>query len=331
MISIVPYSSEFESLHEDFAKKYWTKKRRFHAKYIYWKFRKKNFTEFKSFILAIDNGKVIGQLGLIPTKINIRGKIFETQWACDLMVDKEYRGKDVAKQLYEFAHDNKEITLGSDPSFSASKSMKKNGYKSLNAAWKYVFALNLNELTKFKGLNFKFFNFIINPFTYLFIIFNKLFLNKFSKIEIEDYLNFINENIDLKLLTNIVHDKSFLEWRLNKFEDFYIEKEIYRKQNAVFSGYFLNDTYYITTLYYTNIFSVFSIIGYILNNYNKNGLKKIRFLINKKESKNYLSFFGFVKFRTRTEIIYFTKNKEIESLICNQVFQYTYLDSDEHI
>src|SRR5690606_6549679 len=123
MIEIKPYSAEFEEAHIQFASKYWTKGRRKNPEYIYWKFRGNPNTNLPGFILAIDDNKVVGQLGVIPSIISIEDKIYDAQWACDLMVDMDYRGKNVAKQLYDYAHNLKSITLGSNPSAAASKSM----------------------------------------------------------------------------------------------------------------------------------------------------------------------------------------------------------------
>ena len=69
-IKIVHYSEEFEKRHIEFASKFWTKKRRLTPEYIYWKFRGTDDGNL-SFILAILEDKVIGQLGLVPCKLTI--------------------------------------------------------------------------------------------------------------------------------------------------------------------------------------------------------------------------------------------------------------------
>src|SRR5690554_3931922 len=162
MIEIKYYSKEFEQAHIEFAKNYWKKKRRLTPEYIYWKFRGSPDEVLKSFILAFDGEKVVGQFGLIPCKLVIDKAIYEAQWACDLMVDTNYRGKGIARKLYDFAHKNKLVTLGSDPSPAAEKSMIRNGYVSLNGPRKFMYPFKTGEAFKLKGINNNLLNKITN-------------------------------------------------------------------------------------------------------------------------------------------------------------------------
>ena len=115
-IQIVEYSDKWEEEHLRFARKYWKKKRRAIPEYIYWKFRGKADEQLPSLILAVKNNTVIGQIGLIPFDLTYKNKRIAAQWRCDLMVDKEYRGKNVAKKLYQVMEQNGRISLSVNPS-----------------------------------------------------------------------------------------------------------------------------------------------------------------------------------------------------------------------
>ena len=157
-LQIVPYQPDLEQAHIDFATQYWNKKRRFTPEYIYWKFRGTPNKELWSFLLAVVDNKVIGQLGLVPCKVKLGDHIYEAQWACDLMVDHTYRGKSVAKFLYETAHRLKPITLGSDPSPAAFKSMTKAGYRRLEGPIKFILPVSIGKTLQLKTNRFAFLN-----------------------------------------------------------------------------------------------------------------------------------------------------------------------------
>ncbi|MDP2159174.1 MAG: GNAT family N-acetyltransferase, partial [Flavobacterium sp.] len=207
MIEIVPYGPKWEQAHIAFASKYWTKSRRKIPDYIYWKFRGRPNQEITSFLLAVENNEVIGQLGLIPVNVRVVDELYEAQWACDLMVDTSYRGKGVAKMLYDEAHKQKELTIGSDPSPAASASMQKNGYLLMTASWKCFFPLNLNEITKLKGINQRFLNVIPNPFLLKYYIWNILHPNTFESITLNDFEE-KKEAPDKKIFVSVERNQS---------------------------------------------------------------------------------------------------------------------------
>ena len=279
-IKIVHYSENFEEEHIKFASQYWSKRRRFTPEYIYWKFRSKK-NEDTSFILAVLNNKIIGQLGLVPCKIIFQGEIIDSQWACDLMVAKDQRGKDIAKQLYEFAHQLKPITLGSDPSPAASKSMKKNGYKVLKGPWKIIYPIKLGEIFKLKKIDNRFLNWFYNPT----LLFFYLFKNKyFVKSTFENYKEVLKNNKSDCTYSKVLHDETFLNWRLKSFKNYYRENDIYIKdKNVYFTGFLYSDSYYITDYKANNWLDFFRIISFIINNNELNKLKRIRLFYNKEK------------------------------------------------
>lgn len=327
MLEIKPYSPEFEEAHIKFASKYWTKGRRKNPEYIYWKFRGKQKKNLPSFLLAVVNGNVVGQLGLIPCKVQIEEAVYEGQWACDLMVDTAYRGKNIAKALYDHAHKSVSITLGSDPSPAASKSMKRYGYKSMKGPWKFIFPLKIGEVTKLKGFNIKVLNFITNPF----VFFIKYLLNSdFKVISHEEYL-IINHNKFVKKTAYIAQDNDFVNWRYKSFKHYYHEINTFsNSKGSCFSGFYNNSIYYITEFKVDSLIDFFKIIAYLLSVNRDKPLLRIKFFSNYDFISRWLILFGFIKFRTQTEIIFFTEQM-ISDKLDGSCFYYTLLNSDENI
>lgn len=325
MVVVKYYSEEFEEKHISFAKKYWTKRRRFTPEYIYWKFRGKDKEELKSFILAFDGDEVVGQFGLIPCKLGIKGQFYEAQWACDLMVDDRYRGKGVAEKLYEFAHQNCLITLGSDPSPAAEKSMLRKGYKCISGPRKFVFPIKIGEIFKLKGFNFKILNHLYNPF-YLLI---KLgFHKKFNLINPIEY-SLLKRQLAKKTIY-CFHDDNFIDWRFNSFKDYYSGVECYKyDESNFFSGYYADGFYFITEFYCSSISKFLSMTSFVCSKYEN--LLRIKFVSNEAKISKIIPFLGFVRFSTLTNIVLFSLNNKIMDEIKGEKMYYTLLDSDENI
>ncbi|NHN26177.1 GNAT family N-acetyltransferase [Flavobacterium jejuense] len=327
MIEIKYYSKEFEAAQVVFAKRYWTKRRRFEPEYIYWKFRGVPDKILSSFILAFDGEKVVGQFGLIPCQVNIAGKIYDSQWACDLMVDENYRGKGVAEKLYEFAHKNKVVTLGSDPSPAAEKSMIKKGYLSLFGPRKFVFPFLVGEAFKLKGINNRFLNIIPNPFLLLFYLFKKSDYKVINTIEYAR-INDISSTNELYC----VYDTSFYDWRFNEFKTYYQGIDCYKKNDFnFFSGYFVNKVYYLTDFKVTNVKDFLKMISFLYSKYKGLHIQRIKFVCMNPTINSLLPFLGFIRFSTTTKIILYTKVDGIKEFVKDKKFYYTLHDSDENI
>ena len=331
MIEIKKYNPDLEQAHIDFASKYWTKSRRKIPEYIYWKFRRKNEEDLSSFLLAVKEGVVIGQLGLIPSDVYVDGKIYQSQWACDLMVDNAYRGSGIAKLLYEFAHKQKEITFGSDPSPAAYKSMTKSGYHTIKASWKLLFSVNIGGILKLKSINIPFFNYVPNIFLLFFLFWNAIRKQLFKKISKEQY-QLINDIKNESEYVSTVQNDNFISWRHNSFKHYYIGIESFvNKKGTSFSGFYVDNSYYITNFKITNLYGFFDVISQIIDQYRKEGLQTIRLFCNDEKLSKQLPFFGFIKFRTRSKVIFYTDNKDLIKAISSKKFYYTYSDSDENI
>jgi hypothetical protein len=108
-----------------------TKRRRREWQYNRWKFRAPAHGPVNGLLLAISDGDVVGQLGLLPATVDIDGERTACQWACDLMLDRAYRGRGIASQIFETALARGMVTLGSNPSAAADASMRRVGFRPL--------------------------------------------------------------------------------------------------------------------------------------------------------------------------------------------------------
>lgn len=150
-ITIVPYDENVREAHVRFATKMWpSKRRRREDRYIRWKFRGPSHGAVDGLLLALLNGEVVGQVGLIPAVLGIDGERRKCQWACDLMVDSSLRQRGIASLLFNAAFARGIVTLGSNPSAVADVAMKRIGFASLEGPAMTVFPLDPAHILSWK-------------------------------------------------------------------------------------------------------------------------------------------------------------------------------------
>jgi len=320
-IHIIDYAIKYEEAHANFASKFYPQKRRRIPEYIYWKFRSKQIDKCESFILAVKEDKVVGQLGLLPVVLKIGEDSFEAQWFCDLMLDPTLRGHGIAAMLFEFAFKKGKVSIGSDPSPSAYKSMLRNGFKELKAQERIVIPISIADTCKiffnkrFSLLNFK------NPF-----LSANSFFTKHNHHEITYGVDPINLNCGDE--PHILHDRLFNLWRYSGFIDFYKRPEtMYFKETGEFlSFYIVNRQIYIAE------HSVYSGSTWrkVISHLYKYGISKelfaIRLLATRDEFRKLMRF-GAIMRHKPTVILY----RDCPMLDHHDYFHYTYLDSDQGI
>ena len=334
MTLVVHYGPSFEKAHHEFACRYWKKRKRTTAEYLYWKFRGKQKEPLNSFLLAIDNEQVVGQLGLIPCTLLFGKKKAESQWACELMVDSAYRGKGIAKLLYDCAFTLKPVTLGSDPSRAASVSMTRAGFISLRGPVKFLFPMYLGEITKLKGINSRWLDKVPNPFILVLRLWSLVKGNKpFREIGTADYFEGLRESArETDQWICVDHENGFADWRFKSFKDYYNGIEPYSNESgSMFSLYRHPNTYIVTEYSAKDTFALIDVLGEIVSEARKHQARKIKLLVHSSKEIRLLSLLGFIRFRTRTEIIFHCTDPDLKELMLNKPFYYTYMDSDENI
>lgn len=332
-VKIVHYSPRWEKEHIEFARQYWSKKRRFTPEYIYWKFRGQPEQELQGFILAIHNDKVVGQIGMIPCNISIRGKVIEAQWICDLMVDKAMRGSNVAQLLYNHVESNGRIILGSDPSPAARKSLNKNGYCFVTGPNVFLFPISIGGTLSIKQDFFKVFKFIINPVYYWLGIKRrssiKAFMNVSSSEEIANHLlvkmNALNQD------NFVIHDSEFISWRCGSFGTYYQGIQFYKSQSnrSFIMFYEASSCLYVVDLFYETLKELEEIVYFAAYKARSKKLDYLKLMVNtEKEFKDLKKYFV-IRMGTRTEIV--MKQDQVSNFESLNYFYYTLMDSDENI
>jgi hypothetical protein len=130
-LEITPFDDRLVAAHARFAARMWpSKRRRADERFNRWKFRGPATGPVSGLLLAVADGEVVGQLGLIPVILSIDGTRFECQWVCDVMVDAAERRRRIATRLLESAMARGMVTLGSNPSRAADFTMQRVGFES---------------------------------------------------------------------------------------------------------------------------------------------------------------------------------------------------------
>lgn len=151
-VRIEPYSDDCVEPHAIFAHKMWPKKgRRRNERYLRWKFRGKQAGILNGLLVArTADGRVVGELGLIPGRLWHDGEVRECQWACELMVDPEFRRRGIASMLFRAALARGVLTVGSNPSASAEPAMLRLGFRILEGPCIMQCPLDPSEIVRWK-------------------------------------------------------------------------------------------------------------------------------------------------------------------------------------
>lgn len=334
-IKIVNYGPKWEEKHQVFARKYFNgRRKRVNPDYIYWKFRGEDGRSLKSFLLAVADGVVIGQLGLVPADVRIDDKIFKAQWACDLMVANEYRGAGIAKLLYQEAVTRK-ITLGSDPSLAATISMLKFGFKPLKGPTKVFFPYKLSSITQKKAKKLSsVVGFVPNPFLLIvklknkIVDFEQLRTEKFEDIK-TDWIN----NFNGRGGAAINRDSVFYDWRLGAFKDYQNNGEVFTdNENFILILRKSKGLALVGDLVYLDFKIARRVLISLVDYLNRQGFAELKLMVSNPELLKWLLKNGFLKYKEPTSVIYYAADTDFISLIEKaKHFNYTYLDSDENI
>lgn len=332
-IRISPYESQYEQAHIDFATRYWTKGRRKNPAYIYWKFRGSPGNCLPSFLLALVGDTVVGQLGLIPCELMVAGKKYDAQWACDLMVDTSFRGKGVARMLYDRAHSLKSITLGSDPSPAALSSMTRAGYNCFKGPAKYILPISLGETIRIKLPRFSLLKRFKNPFLWYFVYNVKAHSTDMISASWQECMEPINAHRMYLKEPYILHDEDFMQWRAEAFPSYYEAPRFVRhgdeKSYMCFKK--AGNAFYINEWHAESPRIMSAFFGFLVLEALPLGIHFIKVLANSEREEGVLKQLGLLRFRSPTQIIYHYGALGEAPFTSFDRFYYTYWDSDEYL
>jgi len=141
-IEIVPYDREWEAAHTEFARRTFPgKARRADPTYQRWEYRAADSGPVDGLLLAVMEGRVVGQLGLLPGKAMVGGVPGPIQWTGNLMVERELRREGIASMLYDVGIARTAPTFGTDPSPAAAKTLASLGFDQHEASHAMVLTL----------------------------------------------------------------------------------------------------------------------------------------------------------------------------------------------
>jgi len=332
-IEIVYYSDEYEKAHFEFATRNYGKRRKRRNKdYLYWKFRGEEGTELKTLVLAYDfkEGKVVGQIGLIPFKVELDNKIYKTAWRCDVMLEQEYRGIGVAQMMYEKTHENYNLLFNCGSSISAKKAILKMGYKPIKRSFSLTMPIKYDFFNQ--KLNFKKPN-LSNVRNFLFKVNSKLFKSvDFSEISLKEYLANSSNIVSNKYIKS-QKTTDFVNWRFSKFKDYYEGIKCYKSSSDVkFSGYYTKaNIFFITEICSFSFRDTISVLKYVYKKFKDKGLKEVQFTYHFKNKLPFFFALGCYTFNFKPQNMFYTTNKNLEHLIDSKEFLFNNFDCDKNL
>lgn len=332
-IVIEKYSPDHESAHRDFVlATYGNRRKRMNPDYIKWKFGEDNNGTSPNFVLAVDksNNEVVGQIGYIPCNLKIGPWIVPAQWAGNLMIRPEYRGKAIGSLLYRYGEERL-FTIGSNPSPSAKKSMTRAGFKISESGSMFFFPSKIKTIIHKKGISLGKY---IDNFTWPFKWIVPAYGNDLQEISFSDFLAVYDQLMVNDSQIRVVHDEAFWNWRGKSYKDYHTPSYFYGEQEVYcFVVRYMNDSIIIEDLVAANLKgyrkSIRAIIGLLKRE------KKSEILLIENNRKFYfaLRMFGFLKYATPTSIIYSVEgcSEQIRHALQTTKFRYTLCDSDENL
>ncbi|GHV45722.1 hypothetical protein FACS1894180_8470 [Bacteroidia bacterium] len=289
------------------------------------------------------DGKVIAHTGLTAGYIYLNGKVQTAAWMMDYMILKQFQrqglGSELSKSLVSFS----DCSLGL-PNEKSLGTLKKNGWKQYPYSFQIFNFMHLFNhpafAKKLPAFVRKVLNFIAVPILFVFYKWNACSKKayKLEKLTDENFAEFYNiykkSNTEIPTATTPVRDENFAEWRIlqSPNRDKYF---VYFAEN--FSAVLLihnNHGQYIDVLW-------------VSDNRNRRAIKKmlatlgvyglkhkiacLRLYSNDNELAAFLKKNMLAKIK-RTNLVYFSTNKEIFEKMENNAFDFQLLDSDmEHI
>jgi hypothetical protein len=330
-IEITTYSPDLTEKYNEFVSKFWKRERSKSPEYLYWKFRGHYPDKLIGQVIALDNGNVIGISGNIHFEVFIDGKVYPSQWTFNHMVDVKYRGKGVAPLMHDEVIPRKPISFGSAPSPSASKSMARAGYKTMEGSWKVAFPKNFYEILKIKQIKLPFLKFIPNPFFYIPKLLSIFIESRFKPASESEYADLYHASKKPNEVYNLL-TPDFLAWRFRPFIPFYAGLNIYKNsKGSYYAGFFNKGIYYIADFHAKSVYDFIDMMGHVFKQQGVSSIDVVRFMMNVPKHPKWMYLFGFLPFGTNTTIFYATKDPVILEALKNKRFYYSYLDSDENI
>ncbi len=221
-----------EEAHIEFVKRNWPNSPR-KADFFYntWKYGSRGNDEI-NIVICRFNGAIVGQIGLLPSKIVIKNKVYDCFWGCNFMIDQIYKNIGLGAAIEIFAMENYPMIAGTSGSEESNKYKQKLGWITLDGATSFFFPVKINDLLKIR----QFSKGVVKIIDLASIFINPLW-TLFSTARFGLYGSqkwaFANQKIIVERIASrkkkldipyILHDKNFMDWRNNPPE--YAKREM---------------------------------------------------------------------------------------------------------
>lgn len=333
---VFPYSEEYADAHRAFAQKMWPgKQRRCSADYNRWKFRGSQDGPVDGLLLAVVDGQVVGQLGLIPVELFDGEQQVPAQWACDLMVDASQRHKGLGSLLLAVGMSRERVTLGSEPSPAADAVMTRLGFRGVGGPTKMVLPLEASGVLQWvlpKSMRW-----IVPAAAYLTRPYLNLRIRKTGKFKAGtsqaiDWMDLVPvvSKFQKKIITShIVHDQAFLNWRIPGLNGFSAPLKVFGIEDSFAVMGPGSSVYYLYDWGAASLSNLANLVDRAVQEAQTAGHGTVFTLANTVEEKDWLQILGFLPMRTPFKVIYYHPNlyekRELEG------FHYSYYDSDGNL
>lgn len=282
-------------------------------------------------LLAVCNNKVIGQLGLIPVKLKYGNEIHDAQWACDLVVDSEFRRHKIATKLFSEGFQRDAITLGNNPSPAADVMMRSIGFKPIRSGRKMTLPIKTEALVRIATpKRLKFTVPLLNRFVQPYFTRKVQKINKekniFKAIERENIISFIETRQREINKPQVLHDADFINWRIKGTEGFAKQLDTSVLPDGSYSIHSdFKPSYFIYDWYCKSFEETRQLISFVMNKALSSESSTIQVIANDTNEENSLSKLGFIRSRNIEKIIYFSKNNILNGA---ESFHFTLYDAD---
>lgn len=331
---IFSYTEEYAAAHTTFAEKMWPqKKRRRDPAYNRWKFRGPASGTVDGLLVAVVNDQVVGQLGLIPVTLRIKGKDYPAQWACDLMVDHTFRRKGLGSLLLAAGMARPVITLGSNPNKAAYIVESRLGFKPMQGPRSMFLPLEPSQAVRFRlPAHLKRFapwiSKLVRP---LIALRTKKMLSVSPNIPVDVvHWSQIKETISNQDIRapHILHDTAFLEWRCQGITGFSPELTAITAGSRSFAVFQATPSYFYVYEWKTNSFlETQALFKRLTEVALAHASQTIMVLANLSQEHAWLDKLGFFTSRNPVQVIYFPD----EPLRGFDTFHYCHYDSDGNV
>ncbi len=335
--TVVLYSEDYREAHVEFATKMWpTKRRRREERYIRWKGRGAESGPINGLLLAVVDGKVVGQLGLISATVKVGSDIYPCQWACDLMVDSSMRRKRIGSLLLATAMVRDVVTLVCNPTHLANLSMLRLGFQPLTGPRYMMLPIRLSLALSWKmPESLKSAIPLLSKLGQPIATMRCRSITKANRrVEAiscawEDVIPLIETNETAITDPHVIHDYEFLKWRCSGLSGFSSELQALRTESgsyavvAAASPFF--DVYDWSARNRDDFLAIFHGIYKMARSSNT---EIIRSLAQDEREQVSLRDAGFIPTSGYSNLLFYPPDKLIPE---NKKFHYTMLDSDESL